>query len=158
MTVPVTRGYMATHGNSRASRSNPSVAFGGNSYNSRAYSSGSIRKGGGNRQFAFASHPGWSHGQEYYWQGHHYEWFNNGWFIVDPLTFQAGNYYGPYAADSDTDTVPVQVQQDLAHDGYYHGPIDGVVGPGTSAAIAAYQRDNNLPITGTISPSLLDSL
>jgi peptidoglycan hydrolase-like protein with peptidoglycan-binding domain len=67
--------------------------------------------------------------------------------------------YGPlYSSDSDGGPVSVQVQRELARDGYYRGPIDGVVGPGTRAAIAAYQRDNGLRATGTINSHLLDSL
>jgi peptidoglycan hydrolase-like protein with peptidoglycan-binding domain len=55
-------------------------------------------------------------------------------------------------------SVPAQVQQELARDGYYQGPIDGILGPATQAAIAAYQRDNGLRVTGTINSHLLDAL
>jgi hypothetical protein len=133
-------------GNNRRS---PTVAFGGSSNYSRNGG------GHGNYQYAFASHNGWNHGQEYFWHGHHYRWFNDGWFIIDPFPYVASYDYG-YGPG--VDTVSVQVQQDLAHDGYYDGPIDGVVGPGTQSAIAAYQRDNGLPVTGTINGSLLRSL
>ncbi len=54
--------------------------------------------------------------------------------------------------------MSAQVQADLARDGYYNGPVDGLVGPGTQAAIAAYQRDNGLRVTGTITNGLLRSL
>jgi peptidoglycan hydrolase-like protein with peptidoglycan-binding domain len=54
--------------------------------------------------------------------------------------------------------VAEQVQADLAQQGYHPGPIDGVVGSRTGAAIAAYQRDNGLPVTGTIDGALLQSL
>ena len=53
---------------------------------------------------------------------------------------------------------PSKTQQDLAQDGYYQGPIDGIVGPDTQAAIAAYQRANGLPVTGAIDGNLLHSL
>jgi localization factor PodJL len=52
----------------------------------------------------------------------------------------------------------VEVQQELAQLGYYQGPIDGIVGPVTQAAIAAYQRDNGLPATGAIDTRLLAAL
>jgi hypothetical protein len=126
------------------------MAFGGNSYNSRN------GRGGGNPTYAFASHNGWNHGQEYSWHGHHYHWMNNGWFIIDAFPYEA--YYPSYGYGPATDSVAVRVQQDLAHDGYYQGPIDGVVGPGTRAAIASYQRDNELPPTGVIDSNLLNSL
>ena len=83
-------------------------------------------------------------------------------------------YYGgypvysyPYAYnDSDTgavytdsaDTTATAVQDALAGAGYYHGAVDGIVGPGTIAAISAYQRDHGLPVTGTINAQLLQSL
>ena len=51
-----------------------------------------------------------------------------------------------------------QVQRALARRGYYHGSIDGAIGPQSSRAIARYQRDHGLRQTGTINTSLLRSL
>jgi len=132
------------------------VAFGGSAFTNR----NSV--GRGNYTYAFASHDGWRHDHEYSWRGHHYRWYDNAWFIVDP--YYAGypdyGYYGPDygTAYNDNGSVAVQVQQDLAQAGYYRGPIDGIIGPGTQGAIAAFQRDNGLPVTGTITQSLLDVL
>ena len=50
------------------------------------------------------------------------------------------------------------VQAVLAQQGYYHGPIDGSVGPTTSRAIANYQSDHRLTPTGTINPALVASM
>lgn len=52
------------------------------------------------------------------------------------------------------------VQADLARLGYYHGPIDGNVDPGskTSRAIALYQRDHRLPVTGAVDGNVIASL
>jgi hypothetical protein len=135
----------------RANMNRRSVAFGGNGY---------ANNGGGHYRYAFASHAGWNHGQEYSWHGHHYRWMNNGWFIIDPFPWVAG-YYGPgYNSPGyyNGGSVSVSVQQALSQQGYYNGPIDGIVGPGTSAAIATYQQNNGLRVTGTITPSLLNSL
>jgi hypothetical protein len=129
-----------------------SMAFGGNGNHGN--------KGGGHYQYAFASHGGWNHGQEYSWHGHHYRWINNGWFIIDPFPWVAG-YYGPgYNSPGDYNGGPVSVavQQALSQQGYYNGPVDGIVGPGTSAAISAYQQSNGLRVTGTITRGLLNSL
>ncbi len=52
----------------------------------------------------------------------------------------------------------VSVQRELKSLGYYHGYIDGKVGPQTRAAIQNYQADYRLPITGRIDPPLLRSL
>ena len=50
------------------------------------------------------------------------------------------------------------VQQALARRGYYHGSIDGDIGPQSQRAIALYQHDHRLRATGSITQSLLDSL
>jgi len=52
------------------------------------------------------------------------------------------------------------VQLELTRLGYYHGPIDGNVSPGswTSAAIAIYQRSHGMPATGAIDGALVASL
>jgi len=52
----------------------------------------------------------------------------------------------------------VDVQRALAHQGYYHGPIDGEIGSGSRAAIRAYESDHGLEVTGRIDGALLRSL
>ncbi|TLS36161.1 L,D-transpeptidase family protein [Pseudalkalibacillus caeni] len=42
------------------------------------------------------------------------------------------------------------VQQRLKAAGYYHGNADGVFGNGTKQAVKKYQKENNLPQTGSI--------
>ncbi|MFD0986823.1 peptidoglycan-binding domain-containing protein [Methyloligella solikamskensis] len=49
-------------------------------------------------------------------------------------------------------------QAALTRLGYRPGPIDGVMGPGTSSAIRNYQYAYGLPVTGRPSPSLLDHM
>ena len=55
-------------------------------------------------------------------------------------------------------SVDVAVQRALASRGYYRGPIDGDIGPGSRSAIARYQRDRGLAVTGSVNSSLLRSL
>ncbi|MGH6896894.1 MAG: trypsin-like peptidase domain-containing protein [Geminicoccaceae bacterium] len=50
------------------------------------------------------------------------------------------------------------VQQRLADLGYDPGPVDGVVGPSTRAAIRAFQADAGLPVDGEISEGLYAAL
>ena len=50
------------------------------------------------------------------------------------------------------------IQEELANQGFYLGPIDGRMGPQTEAAIRAYQQSRGLPVTGTPSQALLQSL
>jgi hypothetical protein len=52
------------------------------------------------------------------------------------------------------------IQAELARLGYYHGPLDGNVGPGTrtEVAIESYQRDHRLAVTGAITGDLIAAL
>ena len=49
-------------------------------------------------------------------------------------------------------------QERLAQLGYYNGPVDGIFGPTTRDAVAKYQIDNQLDVTGSLSPNTLQSL
>jgi hypothetical protein len=49
-------------------------------------------------------------------------------------------------------------QRQLAELGYYDGPIDGVMGPKTAAAIRRFQGDHSLPVTGTLTRATLKAL
>ena len=50
------------------------------------------------------------------------------------------------------------VQRELRSRGYYRGPIDGVIGPATEAALRGYQRDHGLTVTGRLDSRTLRSL
>jgi len=50
------------------------------------------------------------------------------------------------------------VQTELARRGYYHGPIDGLMGSGSREAIRAFQQAQGLPVTGVVDPALLKAL
>jgi hypothetical protein len=49
-------------------------------------------------------------------------------------------------------------QERLAQLGYYNGPVDGIFGPTTRDAVAKYQIDKQLDVTGSLSPDTLQSL
>jgi hypothetical protein len=77
--------------------------------------------------------------------------------------YYPGAYYpydGPiYGYDGlPPDQVITNVQIQLQNAGYYSGPIDGVLGPLTRAAIADYQRDHGLAITAAIDEPTVVSL
>jgi len=88
----------------------------------------------------------------------------------DDNTAPASNY--PYAyytgAQSDDNTAPANeaptdstvqaVQTELSQLGYYNGPVDGIFGPTTRDAVAKYQIDKQLDVTGSLSPDTLQSL
>ncbi len=50
------------------------------------------------------------------------------------------------------------VQRVLADLGYAPGPVDGVMGEATRKAIAAFERDRNLPQKGEITPVLIKEI
>src|SRR5205814_9406487 len=56
------------------------------------------------------------------------------------------------------DTTVQAVQTQLTQLGYYNGPVDGIFGPTTRDALAKYQIDNQLDVTGSLSPDTLQSL
>jgi hypothetical protein len=90
-----------------------------------------------------------------------YYWNAGYWFPAwgyDPYVTYA--YDGPiYGYNGlSPDQVTVNVQEQLGRAGYYDGPIDGILGPMTREAIAAYQADNGLAITSAIDEPTLATL
>jgi hypothetical protein len=75
--------------------------------------------------------------------------------------YNDGDYYdGQY---SPAEVTPAQetivaVQKELANLGYYHGPIDGLIGPQTERAISWFQSVDKLSITGQIDDPTLKAL
>jgi hypothetical protein len=61
---------------------------------------------------------------------------------------------GAPAADATVEAI----QERLAQLSYYNGPVDGIFGPTTRDAVAKYQIDNQLDVTGSLSPDTLQSL
>jgi Putative peptidoglycan binding domain len=90
----------------------------------------------------------------YYWNAGY--WFP-AWGYAPGVSYV---YDGPiYGYNGWTpDRVTVEVQEQLARAGYYDGPIDGILGPMTREAIAAYQADNGLAITSAIDEPTLATL
>ena len=68
---------------------------------------------------------------------------------VLPLPFRVTPIYGGTA---------YSVQRALAERGFYYGAIDGLIGPMTRGAIASFQSEAGLPVTGEIHASLLRAL
>jgi hypothetical protein len=56
------------------------------------------------------------------------------------------------------DTTVQAVQTELTQLGYYNGPVDAIFGPATRDAVAKYQIDKQLDVTGSLSPDTLQSL
>jgi peptidoglycan hydrolase-like protein with peptidoglycan-binding domain len=83
---------------------------------------------------------------------------DNGGQMTVSLTSRAAAEVSPSASPSMAGPGPrpandvSAAQQRLKDGGYYPGPVDGVVGPSTDAALRAYQRDHGLKITGQLDP------
>lgn len=106
-----------------------------------------------------------------WWHSHHnrivfvfgapYFWNAGYWYPA--WGYNPGAYYaydGPiYAYNSlPPDQVIANVQATLQQQGYYQGDVDGLIGPLTRGAIAAYQRDHGLYVTSAIDQPTLESL
>jgi hypothetical protein len=83
----------------------------------------------------------------------------------DLLDFPIAAGEAPLAEDSTAsprtakpDREVAGVQADLWDLGYDPGPVDGLLGARTRAAIRAYQRDAGLPVDGKVSVGLIDRL
>jgi len=93
-------------------------------------------------------------GAPYYWNAGY--WFPA--WGYNPNAYYAWD--GPIYAHNrmPPDQVIANVQSTLQQQGYYHGEVDGLIGPLTRGAIADYQRDHGLYTTSTIDQPTLQSL
>lgn len=100
--------------------------------------------------------------------GHHYghyhgEYYGPHYYGYHPIlpalsfTYVSGHHYSDHVYH-ESRSLEADVQSALKHHGYYYGPVDGDIGPGSRSAIRSYQADNGLAITGRINSSLIHSL
>jgi hypothetical protein len=104
--------------------------------------------------------------------GYPYDDYGNPYYYYDGNYYSGNPYsyydYAPYNDDYDSAyATPDQytsnptvsaVQSELAKLGYYNGAIDGTLGDQTEAALARYQEDRDLSVTGTVDAATLQSL
>jgi len=97
-------------------------------------------------------------GRGYYYGPPNTAYYNQGPQIRYYATREAAPraYYG--YESSRVNSMDGAIQQALARAGYYNGPIDGILGPVSRQAIANYQADRGMRVTGTPSNSLINSL
>jgi Putative peptidoglycan binding domain. len=101
---------------------------------------------------AYSSYPSDSYDYPYGYNDYPYDSYD--YNTQDPYS-----YYNGYAAPAQSDNAVVSsVQSQLAKLGYYRGAVDGALGDQTEAAIAHYQEDNDLSVTGTVTAATLQSL
>lgn len=95
--------------------------------------------------------------------GGYYYWNNGYWYpawgydqAVAYYPYDGPIYVGHRAEPADQ--VIADVQAELQQMGYYRGEVDGLLGPLTRQALAAYQNDSGLYQTAVIDQPTLDSL
>jgi hypothetical protein len=93
-------------------------------------------------------------GAPYYWDTGY--WYPAWGYYPDYVYSYDGPIYG--YNDLSPDQVLVNVQVQLQREGYYAGPIDGMIGPMTRQAISAYQADHGLAITSAVDEPTLATL
>jgi peptidoglycan hydrolase-like protein with peptidoglycan-binding domain len=84
---------------------------------------------------------------------------------VNALFLQSGPHPAPLFAETggtaaamEPDPLVVAAQRELRRTGYYQGPIDGIPGPQTEAAILRFERAAGLATTGAIGPELVHAV
>jgi hypothetical protein len=95
--------------------------------------------------------------------GGYYYWNNGYWYpawgyspSAQYYAYDGPIYVGQRAEPPDK--VIADVQAELQQMGYYRGEVDGLLGPLTREALAAYQADQGLTTTAAIDEPTLDSL
>ncbi len=107
------------------------------------------------------------------WYRHHYDrivFVSGGWWYWNSGYWYPAWGYAPYAyysydgpiytgyASLTPREIVVNVQVQLQRDGYYVGAIDGILGPMTRRALAAFQFDHGLAVTSTIDEPTVSAL
>ena len=91
-------------------------------------------------------------------------WYWNAGYWYPAWGYDSSYSYYPYDGpiygygDLTPDQVIINVQTQLRNDGYYGGPVDGLLGPETRRAIAAFQADHGLAVTSSVDQPTLATL
>src|SRR6266498_2679848 len=93
-------------------------------------------------------------GAPYYWNAGY--WFPAWGYSPNAYYAWDGPIYGYNHLPPDQ--VIANAQAALQQQGYYHGEVDGLIGPLTREALANYQRDHGLYETASIDQPTLESL
>lgn len=144
------RQYSGTGYYSGTPRYRANTYYGGTGYGGTGYYYG----GGSYPYYSYYSgwpSSNWGYGTSWgyypysYYGGYPYSGYNNYYSYYTPM-------YGYNAS------MVAAVQRRLGELGYYHGAVDGVIGPQTHGAIAAFESRNGLVVDARISRPLLDRL
>ena len=94
--------------------------------------------------------------------GGYYYWWDNYWYPAYGYSPIYNNYAYSEPIYGYNNLAPGQVLENvqlaLRDQGYYTGAIDGLIGPQTRDALAAFQRDNGLEVTAAVDEPTLVTL
>ena len=175
-TTQVNRNYR--HNQNISARTGSTRYYGGTRYSgTRSYAG---RQYAGTRYYGGTRYGGnyygsgtryYSSGGSYPYNGYYSGWPSSNWGYGTSWGYSPYSYYGgyPYSGYNNNysyytptygynASMVAAVQRRLGQLGYYHGVVDGVIGPQTSGAIAAFESRNGLAVDGTISRPLLNTL
>jgi hypothetical protein len=97
----------------------------------------------------------WDYYPYYAFDYYPYDYYPGYYSDVEPYYNNEGVSYNNVPSPDPTVTA---VQTRLTQLGYYNGPADGIYGPLTRDAVARYQTNLNLQVTGNLSNGTLQSL
>ena len=151
------RSTVFTGGNNPAVRTgtvrNRSTVYVGGSRYGYSYPYSSYGYGYGYPYYSYGPSVSFGFGYPYSY-GYPYDYY----YGTYPYSYGYYGYTRPAYNTYANGSIVIQVQSRLARAGYYHGPIDGVMGPRTHYAIQAYERDHGLRVDGVISGQLLRNM
>ncbi|MBV8273940.1 MAG: peptidoglycan-binding protein [Verrucomicrobia bacterium] len=93
----------------------------------------------------------------YGWSGYPYDDYGYDAYDDAPYDYSDNNQSALYEAAPNSGSVTA-AQKALAKLGYYHGSIDGVIGPETEKALRWFQSVDKLPVTGELDGQTLQAL
>ena len=100
---------------------------------------------------SYSYYSGWP--SSYYGYGYPYSYYSGSYYSGYPYGY---SYYQPgYSYNGGTVAA---VQRRLGELGYYHGVVDGIMGPQTRAAIAAFENRHGMFADGVITGRLLNRM
>jgi len=101
--------------------------------------------------------PWWYYPYDYYGYGYPYPYSYG--YQYDPGYYDSSAYDEQNSdVDQSGNSTLAAVQERLAREGYYRGQIDGVFGQETRAAIAQFQSNHGLRVTGALTNETLAAL
>jgi hypothetical protein len=141
-------------------------SYAGSQYSGTGYYSGT-RRYGANTHYAGTGYYYYGGGSSPYYS-YYSGWPYSNWGYGTSWGYYPYSYWGGYPSSYDNNyysyytpaygysaSMVAAVQRRLGQLGYYHGTVDGVIGPRTRSAIAAFESRNGLVVDTRISRPLL---